>query len=292
MIQFSGSSCSLISMPGRYRGDTHSSLAFITQLVDSLFGLLPCSSKMSPYTYDGYSRQSYGRSHTGVWDSLFDRLSSDRRRHAGSSHTYRCPPTYGTYYAYSDQPSPSRTSRRSPSPSTRTADSSVCACTCCPHECWKHQVKRKNRSREGADRRRDRGSSPAPSSARRQPRDHDSRERNGPRESRSDAHRHPSNKPYKAPDTTTNTTTTIIRVHDHTNGPLWRRHGADFPLTIPADVTARDILFSLSPTGSEKVVVVWAGGGRQTLAQDQSVRELRKHAVGLEIRRKKQVHWR
>lgn len=282
-------------MPDRYRDDGHSSLAFITQLVDSLFGLLPCSSKMSPYTYDGYSRQSLGRSHTGVWDSLFDKLSSDRRRHAGSSHTYRCPPTYGTYYAYSDRTSPSRETRRSPPSSTRTTDSSTCACTCCPHECWKHQVKRKKRSGEGgADRRRERGSSSAPSPARRHSRDHDSRERNGPRESRSDAHRHPSSKPYEAPDTTyTNTTTTTtIRVHDHTNGPLWRRHGAVFPLAIPAGVTARDILFSLSPTGSEKVVVVWAGGGRQTLAQDQSVRELRKHAVGLEIWPKKQVHWR
>lgn len=272
-------------MPRHYRDEKSSASALVSHLVDSMLDLFQGSSKMSPYAYDGdYRRPSQSRSTAGVWDGLFDRLGGDRRRRSEDSNSYRCPPTYGTYYAYSDGSLPTSSRRRSSCSSTRRTESSTCACTCCPHECWKHSGSRRRRSSEHAERPYDRHDTPPPPSPRRSSERADGRDRSS--RSRSDGRGHSSRR-HRAP-----ATTTTISVHDYTDGPLWRCHGPVFPLTIPAQVTMRDLLNTLAPTGNEKVVVVWADGGREPLDKDVSLRELRKHALRLEVKAKKSVHWR
>ena len=82
-------------------------------------------------------------------------------------------------------------------------------------------------------------------------------------------------------------------MHDHTDGPLRREKGEVFPLVIPADVSLRDLLRTLAPRGSgSEVIVVWGNGDQEVLEKDMSLRDVRRHAVRLEIRKKRHVHWR
>lgn len=246
---------------------------------------------MSPYAYDGWSRRSsQGRTYTGIWDDFLDRVRSNRSHHPRDSGMYQYSPTYGTYYTYADgSPASDAPHRQSPAPS-RSDDSANCTCTCCPHECWKHRGSRGRRAADGGfygGGGHSNDDMPSPyHSARRSSRSSYSVPRSGSSRSRSHNRERSSTRGLEVP------AATVVSVHNHTDGPLWRRHGPVFTLSIPAEATMRDVLHTLTPTGGEKVLVIWDDGTREPLDRDVSLRMLRKHAAKLEVRNRKHVHWR
>lgn len=236
---------------------------------------------MAPHGSHGHStRSSYRRSYFGsTWDNLMKQLRSERRQHYEDPRTSRWSPTYGTYYSHTDQSPPSGSPHRSSSSSTIPTTAADCTCNCCSHECWRHRKSRKNRSGGEGIYAGDKNS--LPSSPRQASKSHF--EPTGLSGSKSGNRRYPSNKQ--------STLDTTISVHDHTDGPLRKRHGSIFTLIIPGDASTSDVLDTLTPTGAETVLVFWDKGVREVLDGDVSLRKLRKHASRLEIRKKKHVHW-
>lgn len=79
---------------------------------------------------------------------------------------------------------------------------------------------------------------------------------------------------------------------DKTDGPLRRRHGKKFPVSISRDATVRDILDMLAPDGRRhKVMILWDDGERELLHERIPMREIRKYATLFEIKDNKHVHW-
>lgn len=263
-------------MPNDSSKDNHnSSSRKVVRLLDQFLNL--CSTK-SPYVKNMYGgRSSVGRSSSGPCEDIFDRFRTPGRRRSDDMDAYRSscsPQTYGTYYSYADDARPAGMLRyRSP-----PMDHAPCACNCCPHDGVRHPGSRRSSFAGTED-----YHTPRPSSR------HSSRYAYDPVDSArsSNSYSHSANGRSRSKGAAT-----VIHVYDKTHGSLGRRHGDVFRLTIPENRAIRDVLNTLAPKGSgHKVMVNWSDGSRETLDEHASFRELMRHAISLEIKKKTRVHW-
>jgi hypothetical protein len=252
------------------------------KISDFFLDLLLDPPNMQSYAENKYSRSSsFGSSSGRSWETTAERPGIGRRRRSDDTSyhfsTPRNPPTYGTYYVRSDDPS--RLFRPVGYP-----NQSACSCTCCPHEgvTWRRQRRASSDAGELYSRRPASSSSSHRQSKYAYERAEPARSSSGNRRDASTGEKSHRSKGSAA----------IINVHDRSNGPLWSRYGDVFPLSIPADRSVQDVLHTLAPSGSgAKVTVYWDDGSHRKLDEGTTMRELRKHAARLEITKPKRVHW-